>query len=104
FSNNVYGFTAGGPVRKNKIFFFTAFQQNDLHSTANVPMRVPTADAAVRLRSLFPGNPRLDLYLGTLGTLRGTGAPFDVALGVDPQTGTDRGSVQFATAAYVMPA
>jgi hypothetical protein len=104
FSNNVFGFTTGGPVRKNKTFFFAGFQQNNFHSTANFPMRVPTADAVVRLRSLFPSNPRLDLYLGPLGTLRGTGAPFDVPLGLDPQTGTDRGSVQFATAAYVMPA
>ena len=103
FSNNIFGFTAGGPVRKNKTFFFAAFQQNDLHSTANFPMRIPTADAVARLRSLFPNNPRLDLYLGALGDLRGAAAPFSVALGADPQTGLDRGSVQFASAAYVLP-
>src|SRR5262247_1318523 len=103
FSNNIFGFTAGGPVRKNKTFFFAAFQQNNLHSTANFPMRIPTADAVARLRTLFPSNPRLDMYLDALGGLRGTGAPFNVALGLDPQTGTDRGSVQFATAAYVLP-
>src|SRR5215469_1969451 len=87
FSNNVFGFTAGGPVRKNRTFFFAAFQQNNLHSTANFPVQIPTADAVAGLRSLFPGNPRLDLYLGALGDLRGTGAPFDVPLGVAPQTG-----------------
>ena len=104
FSNNIFGFTAGGPVRKNKTFFFAGFQQNNRHSTANFPMQVPTADAVARLRSLFPNNPRLDLYLSALGDLRGTGAPFNVTLGIDPQTGVDRGSVQFATAAYVLPA
>src|SRR5206468_6432915 len=26
FSHNVFGFTAGGPVRKNKTFFFIGFQ------------------------------------------------------------------------------
>jgi outer membrane receptor protein involved in Fe transport len=103
FSNNIFGFTTGGPVRRNKTFFFAAFQQNDLHSTANYPMQVPTADAVTRLRSLFPNNPRLDLYLGALGDLRGIGAPFNVALGIDPQTGMDRGSVQFASAADVLP-
>ena len=103
FSNNIFGFTAGGPVRRNKTFFFAAFQQNDLHSTANFPLQVPTADAVSRLRSLFPNNPRLDLYLGSLGDIRGTGAPFNVALGPDPQSGIDRGPVQFATAAYVLP-
>jgi hypothetical protein len=29
------------------------------------------------LRSLFPSNPRLDLYLGALGDLRGTAKPID---------------------------
>ena len=91
-------------MRKNKTFFFAGFQQNNRHSTANIPLQVPTADAVTRLRSLFPSNPRLDLYLGALGDLRGTGAPFSVALGIDPQTGIDRGSVQFATGAYVLPA
>lgn len=104
FNNNVFGFTAGGPVRKNKTFFFAGFQQNDTHSTANFPVQVPTADAVTSLRSLFPDNPRLNLYLGALGDLRGTGLPFRVALGIDPQTGVNRGSVQFATAAYVLPA
>ncbi len=103
FSNNIYGFTAGGPVRKNKTFFFAGFQQNNRHSTANIPLQVPTADAVTRLRLLFPSNPRLDLYLGALGDLRGTGAPFPVMLGIDPQTGIDRGPVQFATGAYVLP-
>jgi hypothetical protein len=104
FSNNTFGFTAGGPVHKNKTFFFAGFQQNDLHSTDNFPLQLPTADAVTRLRSLFPNNSRLDLYLGALGDLRGTSVPFNVALGVDPQTGMDRGSVPFATAAYVLPA
>jgi carboxypeptidase family protein len=104
FSNNIYGFTLGGPVRKDRTFFFAGLQQNSLHSTANYPVQVPTADAVVRLRSLFPGSSRLDLYLGALGDFRGTGAPFDVPLGIDPRTGLDRGKVQFATGAYVLPA
>src|SRR5262249_3739194 len=77
FSNNLFGFTAGGPVRKDQTFFFAAFQQNDLHSTANFPMQIPTAEAVTRLRAWFPNNPRLNLYLGALGDLRGTAAPFN---------------------------
>ena len=103
FSNNVFGFTAGGPVRKNKTFFFAGFQRNSLHSTENYPMELPRAGAVTRLKSLFPNNPRLDLYLEALGDLRGAGAPFDLALGVDPLTGIDRGRVQFGAAAYVLP-
>ena len=103
FSDNVFGFTAGGPIRKNKTFFFAGLQQEYDHSTSNNPMQIPTADAVTRLQSLFPNNPRLDLYLGGLGNLRGTGAPVPVALGIDPQTGLDRGNVQFATGSYVLP-
>jgi hypothetical protein len=103
FSNNIYGFTLGGPVRKDRTFFFVGFQQSSLHSTANFALQVPTSDAVSTLRSLFPGNPRLDLYLSALGDFRGTGAPFPVQLGGDPHTGIDRGSVQFATGAYVLP-
>ncbi len=104
FSHNVFGFTAGGPVRKNRTFFFAGFQQDDNHSTANFPVQVPTADAVATLLALFPENPRLNLYLGALGNLRGTANPFNLALGIDPQTGVNRGMVQFATAAYVLPA
>jgi hypothetical protein len=54
FSNNVYGFTAGGPVRKNRTFFFAAYQKNDLHSTANYPLKLPTADAVTRVCFVYP--------------------------------------------------
>jgi hypothetical protein len=104
FSDNIFGFTVGGPVRKNKTFFFAGFQQEYRHSTSNNPIQIPTADAVSKLQSLFPNNPRLDLYLGALGNLRGTAVPFPVVLGIDPQTGIDRGSVQFATGSYTFPA
>lgn len=104
FSHNVFGFTAGGPVRKDKTFYFGAFQQDNAHSTKNYAITIPTADAVTQLRALFPNNTRLAEYLDPLGGLRGSGAPFRVALGVEPRTGLDRGVVQFATAAYVLPA
>jgi len=103
FSHNVPGVTVGGPIRKDKTFFFAAFQQDTRRSTANFPLVVPTAPTVERLRSLFPSNPRLDLYLSTLGDLRGAAAPIGLALGVDPQTRMDRGSVQFATAPLGLP-
>jgi hypothetical protein len=104
FSRNVAGFTLGGPIRKNRAFFFGAFQQDKHHSTRNFTFVVPTDDARTRLRSLFPSNPRLDLYLTLLGAVRGIAAPIRIALGPDPVTLVDRGSVQFATAAVGLPA
>jgi hypothetical protein len=104
FAHNLVGFTGGGPVRKDKTFFFVGFQEDANHSTANFPLLVPTASAVDRLRALFPSNPRLGLYLGALGNLRGTGAPSDLQLGTDPQSGLDRGTVRFATAPLTLPA
>jgi hypothetical protein len=103
FVRNLPGFTAGGPIRKDKTFFFAGFQQDTNRSTGNFPLVVPTAAAVERLRALFPSNPRLDLYLGTLDDLRGAAAPINLALGADPQTGLDRGSVSFATAPLSLP-
>jgi Carboxypeptidase regulatory-like domain len=97
FNRNVYGFTVGGPVRRSKTFFFGAFQQDSFHSR-HFTLVVPTEPAAATLRSLFPSNPRLDMYLNLLGPLRGSANPVPVQLGKDPVTGIDRGVVQFASA------
>src|SRR5262249_23251345 len=100
FSDNNFGFTLGGPIRKNKTFFFGGYQQHNRHSTDHTTLQLPTADAVTRLRALFPGNPRLDYYLGPLGTVRGTALPFALDLGVDPKTQQDRGSVLFASTPF----
>ena len=100
----MYGFTVGGPVRRDKTFFFGGFQQDTLRSTRNFPLVVPTEAAVATLRSLFPSNPRLDLYLDLLGSLRGSASPIGLQLGADPQTGVDRGVVQFASAPLALPA
>src|SRR5207249_2578900 len=104
FSWNVYGFTVGGPLRRDKTFFFGGFQQDTRRSTANFPLVIPTEAAVGTLRSLFPGNPRLDLYLNLLGSLRGTANLIGMQLGDDPVTGVNRGVVQFATAPLALSA
>src|SRR5260370_9033945 len=98
FSHNVYGFTVGGPVRKDKTFFFGAFQQDTLRSTGNFPLVVPTEAAVERLRSLFPSNPRLDLYLGFLGSLRATATPTGLQLAAYPVTRLNPAEVRLLTA------
>jgi len=77
FSHNVYGFTTGGPIRGDRTFFFAGFQQNTLRSAKNSPLTVPTEAAVGTVRSLFPSNPRLDLYLKHLGTLEVKATAFD---------------------------
>src|SRR5262245_3402295 len=97
FNRNVYGFTVGGPVHRSKTFFFAAFQQDSFRSR-HFTLVVPTESAVATLRSVFPSNPRLDLYMNLLGSLRGSANPIPVQLGKDPLTGVDRGVVQFASA------
>ena len=103
FHENVYGFTLGGPIRKNKTFFLAAFQQDRFHSTGQFRFVLPTEESVSTLRLLFPSNPRLDLYLNALGNLRGFSNPFSLALGADPVTGKDRGGVTFGTATWLSP-
>ncbi len=97
FNENIYGFTAGGPIIKNKTFIFGGLQKDSFRSTANFTFTLPTADTVTRLRALFPNNPRLDQYLNAIGDLRGTANPITLALGADPATNADRGSVSFAS-------
>jgi carboxypeptidase family protein len=104
FSRNVYGFTLGGPVRSGKTFFFAGFQQDTRRSTQNFSLVLPTEAAVNTLRSLFPADPRLDLYLNPLGSLRGSANPIPLQLGNDPITGVDRGLVQFGSASLSLPA
>jgi len=40
FSHNIFGFTAGGPIRRKKTFFYTGFQQDNTHSTSNVAVQI----------------------------------------------------------------
>lgn len=98
FSRNIYGFTLGGPIIKNKTFIFGGLQKDSTRSTANFSFNVPTAEAVARLRALFPNNARLDFYLREVGDLRGTATPRAIVLGRDPVTLVDRGSVTFAAA------
>jgi outer membrane receptor protein involved in Fe transport len=104
FSRNIFGFTLGGPIIKNKTFAFGGLQKDLNRSTGSYDFVLPTADAVSRLRALFPNNPRLDLYLNAVGDLRGTANQTPIKLGADPATGLDRGSVNFATANISMPA
>ena len=84
FSQNTFGFSLGGPVLKNKLFFFGTFQ-GDLVRAGGVTGTavVPTQDGINQLRALFPvgASPNLDRYLETIADLRGTTNLINVPLG-----------------------
>jgi outer membrane receptor protein involved in Fe transport len=75
--------TVGGPIKKNRTFFFTAYQEQRQSSSSGFTRTVPSAAGVATLRSLYaPGaNPRLDTYLGVIGSLRATSNLSTIALG-----------------------
>jgi hypothetical protein len=103
YTENIYGFTLGGPIVKDKTFFLGGFQQATRRSTNSYPVVIPTEDAVTKMKALFPDNPRLNLYLNAIGSLRGAANPIDIPLGIDPLTNIDRGIVQFASSYYSLP-
>lgn len=80
---NTFGFSLGGPIKKNKLFFFGTYQGDRFRSGTDARVRVPTASGFNTLRSLFPlgTNPNLDRYLSIVGNLRGEREISSVALG-----------------------
>src|SRR6185437_7263270 len=73
---NTYGFTVGGPIKKDKMFVFGSIQWDKLREAANgSTLTVPDASGLAVLQSLAPGNPRLTQYLAALGGLVGNSDP-----------------------------
>src|SRR5205085_2525028 len=117
FTENIPSGTIGGPLPlprfgeggpsiirgKDKNFFFFGLLFDRFRSTTVLNPRVPTEAGVQALRALFPAgtNPRVDLYLATIGNVRGVPSqnPADVALGPGPNGAgviVNRGSIQTA--------
>ena len=106
FTENIFGGTFGGPIVKDKTFFFGGAQWDRFRATSNFTgFVVPTATGLARLRQLFPAgaNPRVDLYLRAFNGLIGIASPTLVPLGRAPGSTTDRGSIEFGTVGVSAP-
>lgn len=99
FSENTLGGSFGGPIVRNKLFFFGTFQADLFRSNAEATAVVPTAAGFNTLRTLFPAgtNANVDYYLGIVGANRGVTSPFLVSLG------SGRPAVEFGTVSFVAP-
>ncbi|MBI5085903.1 MAG: TonB-dependent receptor [Acidobacteria bacterium] len=75
--------TVGGPIRKNKAFFFQSWQEQRQRSSGTTDVNAPSAAGRARLNQLFPKgtNPRADLFNSVTGGLDATSQFFNVPLG-----------------------
>src|SRR5882757_6033288 len=95
-NENTFGFTFGGPIKKNKLFVFGTSQWDRERASAAAQtntLLLPTDAGIATLQSLGP-NPRIDFLIASLGGLRGgTSGVTNVALGNGPN-GNPRPAVQ----------
>jgi hypothetical protein len=84
----------GGPIKKNKTFFFGSFQDERQNSQNTNNLKVPTAAGWATFNSLFPSgaNARADLYRRVAGSVVANSQPFTLAMG------DSRPSIEFGTA------
>ncbi|MGH9756271.1 MAG: carboxypeptidase regulatory-like domain-containing protein, partial [Candidatus Acidiferrales bacterium] len=94
-NENTFGFDIGGPVLKDKLFFFGTMQWDRERQSLSGPQEsLPTAAGIATLQSL-PPNPNISLLLAGLGNLvsPGVAGVQDIQLGNDP-SGNPRPAVQ----------
>lgn len=98
-SEQYYSGTLGGPIVKDRTFFFVSWQEQRQRSTSQVNLTTLSQAGRDRLRELFPQgtNPRADLYLNLTAGAIATGQLTQTPLG------GGRGSVQNGTALYAFP-
>jgi len=97
---NIFGFRIGGPVIRNRWFFFVSNIWDRFRATANLGiLTLPTASGYTALQA-YSSNPRIANLLTAYGSLRGVNNLYasTVSLGMDPVTGANRGVVNFAGA------
>jgi len=99
-NENTFGYAFGGPILKNKLFFFQTTQWDRDRVTANgSTLHIPTANGISALQGLGP-NANIDYLVAALAGLRGvcrtTPCP-TLTLGNDPTTGNPRPDVEMGT-------
>ena len=101
---NTFGFAVGGPIKKNKLFFFATPQWNRFRANAGAqanPILIPTAAGVAALQQIEANegpNANINYLLASIGGLRGGASDLQsVDAGVDagghPRPAVDFGSI-----------
>ncbi len=100
FVDNRYGGTFGGPVLKNRLWFFGGYQQEAqrAQSSSTSTSLTPTPDGLTALDSAFPNNPAVAALkqFGPYGIKVGNPQPAGTIQNVTVSNGTSFVSVPFA--------
>jgi outer membrane receptor protein involved in Fe transport len=98
-TENWFGGTFGGPVVRNRTFFFAGYHEQRQASTSGANYGVPSAAGWAALDQLFPQgrNPRYEIYKQGTGRIAATSQFFPVALG------DGRPAIEFGTGTAVFP-
>ena len=111
YRENLFGFTVGGPVAKDKLFFFGAYQWDKYRSSAaGSELTIPSAAGIATLKQ-YASNPRVANLLAAYGSLVGdpaviiaAGGQRSIALGADPANPkVDRGNVELGKVSRSLP-
>ena len=78
FKRNIYGYSFGGPIVKNKTFFFTSYEGREGREVANINSQVPTSaeragatnPAIQKILALIPAANSGNRYLATAPRVR----------------------------------
>jgi hypothetical protein len=69
-NENTFGFDIGGPIKKDKLFFFATSQWDRERQLSTGPdFKLPTAAGIATLKTSFPNNANINLFLNAIGSL-----------------------------------
>jgi hypothetical protein len=113
FRENTFGFNIGGPIKKDKLFFFVSHQWDRFNaSQEGGTLIVPTAAGISTLQGMLATatpaqaaqiNKLLTAYAGVRGQSGVNGFTRNIALGIDPFTSVDRGFLEVGPTTRELP-